>query len=63
MLLKRIWEKSIARQLMLGIMLVHAVLMSIFVIDLIGREKNFLIDLSQKHAIGLAQMLAINENL
>ncbi|MBE9562466.1 MAG: hypothetical protein IMF12_06350, partial [Proteobacteria bacterium] len=58
MLLKRIWKKSIARQLMLGIVLVHAVLMSIFVIDLVGREKTFLIDLSQKQAIGLAQTLA-----
>ncbi|MCK5876425.1 MAG: hypothetical protein KAG43_02220 [Candidatus Marithrix sp.] len=60
MLLKRIWKKSIARQLMLGIVLVHAVLMSIFVIDLVGREKTFLIDLSQKQAIGLAQTLATN---
>ncbi|MBE9561302.1 MAG: HAMP domain-containing protein, partial [Proteobacteria bacterium] len=60
MLLKKFWTKSIGRQLMLGIVLVHAVLMSIFVIDLVGREKTFLIDLSQKQAIGLAQTLATN---
>lgn len=58
--LKRIWTKSIARQLMLGIALVHAVLMTIFVIDLADREKTFLIDLSKKQAIGLAETLATN---
>ena len=58
--LKQIWTKSIARQLMLGIALVHAVLMTIFVIDLVAREKNFLVDLSQKQAIGLAETLAAN---
>ena len=45
---------------MLGIALVHAVLMTIFVIDLVAREKNFLVDLSQKQAIGLAETLAAN---
>jgi PAS domain S-box-containing protein len=58
--LKQIWTKSIARQLMLGIALVHALLMTIFVIDLVGREKKFLVDLSQKQAIGLAETLAAN---
>ena len=58
--LKQFWTKSIARQLMLGIALVHAVLMTIFVIDLVAREKNFLIDLSEKQAIGLAETLAAN---
>ena len=58
--LKQIWTKSIARQLMLGIALVHAVLMTIFVVDLVGRERTFLLDLSRKQAIGLAETLAAN---
>ncbi len=58
--LRRIWTKSIARQLMFGIALVHAVLMTIFVIDLVAREKSFLVDLSRKQAIGLAETLATN---
>ena len=58
--LKLIFTKSIARQLMLGIALVHAVLMTIFVIDLVAREKKFLIDLSEEQAIGLAETLATN---
>ncbi len=58
--LKKIWAKSIARQLMLGIALVHAVLMTIFVVDLVNREKTFFLDLSQKQAFGLAKTLATN---
>ncbi len=58
--LQRVWTKSIARQLMIGIALVHAVLMTIFVIDLVAREKSFLVDLSRKQAIGLAETLATN---
>ena len=54
------WTKSISRQLMLGIALVHAVLMSIFVLDLVDRERQFLLDTSQNQAIGLAQTLAAN---
>jgi len=60
LLIRHYWTKSIARQLMLGIALVHAVLMSIFVMDLVAREKAFLLDLSEKQAIGLAQTLAAN---
>lgn len=45
---------------MLGIALVHAVLMTIFVIDLTGREKTFLVDLSKEQAVGLAETLAAN---
>lgn len=45
---------------MLGIALVHALLMTIFVFDLVSREKDFLISLSEKQAIGLAETLATN---
>jgi PAS domain S-box-containing protein len=58
--LKKIWTKSIARQLMFGIALVHAVLMTIFVVDLVQREKAFLVNLSREQAIGLAETLATN---
>ncbi len=58
--LRKIWTKSIARRLMLGIALVHAVLMTFFVVDLVGREKTFLVDLSKEQAIGLAETLAAN---
>lgn len=57
---KKIWSGSIAVQLMLGIAFVHAVLMTIFVVDLVNRERSFLIELSQKQAIGLAETLAAN---
>ncbi|RWX48746.1 hypothetical protein VT98_11144 [Candidatus Electrothrix communis] len=46
--LKKIWAKSIARQLMLGIALVHAVLMTVFVVDLVNREKAFFLDSQPK---------------
>ncbi|WP_339137307.1 MAG: ATP-binding protein [Candidatus Electrothrix sp. GW3-4] len=45
---------------MLGIALVHTVLMTIFVVDLVHREKMFFLDLSQKQAFGLAKTLATN---
>jgi diguanylate cyclase (GGDEF)-like protein/PAS domain S-box-containing protein len=58
--LKRIWTASIARQLMLGIALVHAVLMSIFVFDLVNRQRGFLLQESTSQAQALAQTLAAN---
>lgn len=58
--IKAFWLKSINRQLMLGIALVHAVLMSIFVTDLVTREQQFLSALSENQAIGLAKTLAAN---
>ncbi len=40
-LMKNFWTASIRRQLMLGIALVHAVLMTIFVTDLVHRQSDF----------------------
>lgn len=54
------WTRSIRRQLMLGIMLVHAVLMSIFVYDLTNRQQQFLHEQSRKQAASLAETLAAN---
>lgn len=60
--LHRVWTASIRRQLILGIALVHAVMMTIFVFDLVNRQRDFL----QKHTIqqasSLAQTLAANSS-
>ena len=57
---RKIWTASIRRQLMLGIILVHAVLMSIFVYDLVERQRAFLHAQSVEQAKGLATTLAVN---
>ena len=57
---QKIWTASIRRQLMLGIILVHAVLMSIFVYDLVERQRAFLHTQSVEQAKGLAKTLAVN---
>ncbi|MBI4665981.1 MAG: PAS domain S-box protein [Nitrospinae bacterium] len=56
----RFWTRSIRRQLMLGIMTVHAVLMSIFVYDMVGRQREFLHKQSVEQAKSLAETLAAN---
>ncbi len=57
---RKFWTASIRRQLMLGIALVHAVLMSIFVYDLVERQSNFLHQQSIDQARSLARSLAAN---
>jgi PAS domain S-box-containing protein len=59
-IIKNFWTASIQRQLMAGIILVHAVLMSIFVYDLVDRQRIFLHTQSISHAQSLAQTLAAN---
>ncbi|MGD9787271.1 MAG: ATP-binding protein [Sulfuricellaceae bacterium] len=58
--LGKFWTRSIRHQLMLGIALIHAVLMTIFVSELVHREKNFLHRQSLAQATSLAQALATN---
>jgi len=58
--LQQVWTASIRRQLMLGIILVHAVLMSIFVYDLVERQRDFLHLQSIEQANSLAKTLAAN---
>lgn len=58
--IKLFWTKSIKRQLILGIALVHAVLMTIFVNDLVSRQLQFLHNQSLSQAISLAQTLSVN---
>jgi PAS domain S-box-containing protein len=61
--LRRLWPKKIRSQLILGIALVHLVLMSFFVIDLLKRQYSFLLRQSQDQALSLVGDLAINANL
>ncbi len=58
--LHRLLTASIGRQLMLGIALVHALLMSIFVFDLVTRQQDFLVLESRNQALSLAETLAVN---
>lgn len=51
---------SIRRRLVIGVALVHAVLMTLFVADLIYRQMTFLKDQSAARATGLAQVVAVN---
>lgn len=55
-----LWKGSIARQLMLGIALVHAVMLTVFVVDLVNRQAAFLLQESTGKAQALARMLAAN---
>ena len=59
-ILRKFWVTSIRRQLMLGIILVHAILMSIFVFDLVNRQHEFLHEQSIGQAHSLAATLAAN---
>ncbi|MDX2504919.1 MAG: PAS domain S-box protein [Gammaproteobacteria bacterium] len=58
--IKNFWTVSVARQLILGIALIHALLMSIFVFDLVGRQREFMIEQNTSQAKGLAEALAAN---
>lgn len=59
-IIRSIWTSSIRRQLMFGIILVHAVLMTIFVYDLVNRQRDFLHTQSIAQANSLAETLAAN---
>jgi len=57
----RLWlTASIRRQLILGVALVHALLMSLFVFDLVARQQEFLHQESHKQARSMAKTLATN---
>ncbi|MDH5517631.1 MAG: PAS domain S-box protein [Gammaproteobacteria bacterium] len=58
--LSKLVFSSLARQLILGIAAVHAVLMTIFVFDLVERQREFMLSQSHQHAIGLVATLATN---
>ncbi|MBI5518670.1 MAG: PAS domain S-box protein [Desulfovibrio sp.] len=56
--LSSFWHHSVRRQLILGVTLVHAVLMSIFVLDMVNRQRDFLHRESVSRAESLARNLA-----
>ena len=58
--LRQVLFGSIRRQLILGIALVHAVLMTIFVFDLVERQRDFLHDQAIAQVTSLAETLATN---
>lgn len=61
--LRRFWTGSLKRQLILGVALVHALLMSIFIYELVERETLFLQQQSLDQASSLAQTLATNSTV
>lgn len=59
-IIERLWTASIRRQLVLGIVAVHAVLMTIFVFDLVHRQQSFLHDQGIEQTRSLAETLSAN---
>jgi len=62
-LFNKYWPATIRGQLVLGIVLVHFALMSLFVLDLVRRQWRFLQRQSQGQALSLANDLAVNSNI
>ncbi|WP_428568482.1 MAG: PAS domain S-box protein [Solidesulfovibrio sp. DCME] len=54
------WFRSVRRQLVLGVAVVHAVLMTLFIVDLTARQQDFLHRESLSRAEGLAHVLGVN---
>ncbi len=53
------WNGTVRRQLIWGVALVHAVMMSLFVYDLSLRQRDFLIESQTSQAVSLAQNLSL----
>ena len=58
--LHRFWTGSLRRQLILGVSLVHALLMTVFIYELVAREQDFLQRQALDQATSLARTLATN---
>lgn len=58
--IKNIWARSISRQLVLGIALVHAILMTVFVTDMVLRQHEFILNESRTSTEVLARGLAVS---
>lgn len=59
-LLSWLWPNSIKYKLIVSVALVHALLMSLFILDLVQREKSFLKEQSLKQTLALSETLASN---
>src|SRR4051812_16831598 len=57
---KKAWPVTIRGQLIVGIVLVHLLLMSIFVSNLVIRQRNFLRKQAHDQALGFAKNYAAN---
>lgn len=57
---KGFWPRRLRTQLILGIAMVHLLLMSVFVADMVVRQDNFLRTQSKQQALSLANDLAVN---
>jgi uncharacterized membrane protein affecting hemolysin expression len=53
-----LWGASIRRQLIAGVALVHMLLMTFFVLDLVHRQQQFLLDRATKRVIFQTEVLA-----
>ena len=53
-----LWRRSIRRQLVIGVALVHALLMTVFVYDLVERQRTFLLERAEQRAQFQAGLLA-----
>lgn len=58
--MQKLWKSSIRNQLIIGVALVHAVMMTFFIVDLVSREKVFLEQQKLNEARALAHALATN---
>lgn len=58
--IQKLWKSSIRNQLIIGVALVHAVMMTFFIMDLVSREKSFLEQQKLNEARALAHALATN---
>jgi len=61
-IINRIWPSKIRYQLIYGVALIHLLLMTIFVFDLITRQRDFLRQQSREQTKSLAETLAINSS-
>jgi PAS domain S-box-containing protein len=59
-IIKRIWPSKIRYQLICGVALIHLLLMTFFVFDLVTRQRDFLRQQSLEQTKSLAETLAIN---
>ncbi|MCX5869954.1 MAG: GAF domain-containing protein [Deltaproteobacteria bacterium] len=61
-IIKGLWPSKIRTQLICGVALVHLLLMSFFVFDLVGRQRDFLGQQSLEQSTSLAETLALNSS-
>ncbi|MGV1098544.1 PAS domain S-box protein [Thiovibrio sp. JS02] len=57
---RALWPKTIRSRLICGVALVHLLLMTVFVLDLVARQRDFLSEQSLEQTTSLAETLAIN---